>query len=119
MTTFILSHESIYTPLDRKSKKSTQKRTQKSNRAQKSPPNSNKAQKSTQKCKFTQKSNELKKELKKVKSNVHLTQKRTQTSSQKCTQQSKGSYPEKKSASIWTLSKGGVGTMGYDTLQIK
>ena len=61
----------IYIPLDQKSQKSTQKRTQKSNRAQKRTQKSNEAQKSTQKSKFTQKStqksNELKKELKKVK----------------------------------------------------
>ena len=78
---------SIYIPLDRKSQKSNKKRTKKTNRAQNSTQKSNEAQKSTQKSKFTQKStknsNELKIELKKVKSNGHLTQKRTQKSFQK------------------------------------
>ena len=46
----------IYVPLDRKSQKSTKKRTKKSNRAQKSTQKSNEAQKSTQKSKFAQKS---------------------------------------------------------------
>ena len=84
--------EHIYFPLDQKSKKSTQKRTQKSNGAQKSTQKSNEAQKSTQKSKFTKKStkksNELKKELKKVKLNGHFTQKSAQKSNeaQKSTQ---------------------------------
>ena len=46
--------------------------------------------------KNTNKSNELKEKLKKIKSNGHLTQKRTETSSLKSTQQSK--FVKKKSS---------------------
>ena len=50
----------IYIPLDQKSQKSTQKWTQKSNRAQKSTQKSNEALTTTQKSKFTQKGTQKK-----------------------------------------------------------
>ena len=59
-------HRYIQVPLDRKSKKSTKKRTKKSNRTKKNTQKSNEAQKCTQKSKFTKKSTQKRNELKKV-----------------------------------------------------